>query len=136
MTAKRKIGGRPQLTVGKRTKKIDVRFTEDEYKIVLQLEGTLGISRTELIRLRLLSNAESVVINAKELITLVDSIGTEIGRCGNNINQLAKHANILQKLGKTDSIVTERFNGLLSEYLKHLQSLEIAFRQIIRLTGR
>jgi hypothetical protein len=136
MTAKRKIDGRPRLTEGKRTKKIDVRFTEDEYKLVLELESSLGISRTELIRKRILFNAQSVVINARELISLVDSIGAEMGRCGNNINQLAKHANIQQKKGITDASITERFNSLLTAYLKCQQSLEIAFRQIIRLTGK
>ncbi|WP_183573812.1 plasmid mobilization protein [Mucilaginibacter sp. X5P1] len=136
MTAKRRSGGRPRLTEGKRTKKIDVRFTEDEFKIILELEANLGMNRTDLIRLRILSDAQNIVINARELIGLVDSIGTEMAHCANNINQLAKHANILKKMGKTDPAVTERFSSLLTAYLQCQQSLEIAFRQIIRLAGR
>eukprot|EP01037_Dinobryon_pediforme_P007119 gene7119-7185_t len=97
MDAYQKLKGRPQLTERKRTKKIDVRFTEDEYKIILALEQELGITKTELIRQRLLQNGKSIVINAKELIARLDAIGAELGRSGNNINQLARYATILQK---------------------------------------
>src|SRR5580658_3349438 len=136
MNAKRKPGGRPKMTEGKRTLKIDVRFTEDEYEIVLQLEKTLGISKTDLVRMRLLENAPAVIINAKELITAVDAIGTEMGRSGNNINQLAKYANILQKKGRPDTSIFGQFNALFAAYLEKQDKLEISLRQIIRAIGR
>src|SRR5438067_1532438 len=91
--------GRPQLENGKRSKKIDARFTEEEYKIILSLEKTLGISKTEVLRRRVLNNAETTVINAKELITSIDNIFADMGRVGNNINQLARHANTLKLQG-------------------------------------
>jgi hypothetical protein len=136
MTTKRKPGGRPKMSEGKRDKKITARFTEDEYKIVEKLETTLGINKTDLVRMRLLENAPTVIINAKELITSIDAIGTELGRCGNNINQLAKYANILQKKGRIDPSVTKQFNALLSGYLEKQEQLEISLRQVIRATGR
>jgi hypothetical protein len=132
MTFSRKVNGRPLKTEGKRTKKIDARFTEDEFKVVLELEKTLGISRTDLVRTRLLQNARLTVINAKELIALLDSIGTEIGRCGNNINQLAKYANVLNKYGKLSPMVMERFNLLFEDYTENQKKLEISLRKIIR----
>lgn len=124
------------MSEGKRDKKITARFTEDEYKIVEKLETTLGINKTDLVRMRLLENAPTVIINAKELITSIDAIGTELGRCGNNINQLAKYANILQKKGRIDPSVTKQFNALLSGYLEKQEQLEISLRQVIRATGR
>ena len=136
MTTKRKLSGRPKLAEGKRTKKIDVRFTEDEYKIVEKLEITLGVTKTDLVRMRLLENAPAVIVNAKELITAVDAIGTELGRCGNNINQLAKYANILQKKGRCDSSVIDQLNGLLAGYLERQEQLEITLRHVIRAIGR
>jgi len=136
MTTKRKLSGRPKLAEGKRTKKIDVRFTEDEYKIVEKLEITLGVTKTDLVRMRLLENAPAVILNAKELITAIDEIGTELGRCGNNINQLAKYANILQKKGRIDPSVTNQFNALLSGYLEKQEQLEISLRHVIRAIGR
>jgi len=131
----RKVHGRPLKTEGKRTKKIDARFTEDEFKVVLELEKTLGISRTDLVRTRLLQNAPLTVINAKELIALLDSIGTELGHCGNNINQLAKYANVLNKYGRLSPVVMERFNLLFEDYTENQKKLEISLRKIIRALG-
>jgi hypothetical protein len=135
MTFSRKVKGRPLKTEGKRTKKIDARFTEDEFKVVLELEKTLGISRTDLVRTRLLQDARLTVINAKELIALLDSIGTELGRCGNNINQLAKYANVLNKYGRLSPVVMERFNLLFEDYTENQKKLEISLRKIIRALG-
>ncbi len=120
------------MTEGKRTKKIDARFTEDEYKVILELEKQLGISKTELVRSRVLQNAQAIVINAKELLSQLDSIGTELGRSDNNINQLARYANILRKKNVVSPFVLERFNFLFGQYLDNQTKLEAALRQIIR----
>ena len=123
------------MLAGKRLKKIDTRFTEDEYQIVCEMEKTLGLTKTELVRQRLLSNAGVLVVNAKELIALLDQVGTEMGRCGNNINQLAKYANILKKRGMLAPVVIERFNVLFEQYLKNQQALEASLRKVFRMTG-
>ncbi|MBS1529743.1 MAG: plasmid mobilization relaxosome protein MobC [Bacteroidetes bacterium] len=136
MTARRNLTGRPPMTDGKRIKKIDARFTEDEYKIVLDLEKTLGISKTDLVRTKLLENAPQILINAKELITAIDAIGSELGRAGNNINQLARHANTLQKRGLLPPEIVDRFNALLSAYIQNQEQLEVSLRKIIRLIAR
>jgi hypothetical protein len=118
-----------------RTKKIDARFTEDEYKTILELEKELGISKTNLVRTRVLRNAPEIIINAKDLIRHLDSIGAEMGRAGNNINQLARYANILIKKAILSPVVVERFNILFEQYLEHQKTLEAALRKIIRSMG-
>lgn len=123
------------MQAGKRTKKIDTRFTEDEYQIICGLEKTLGLTKTELVRQRLLTNAGLLVVNAKELIALLDQVGTEMGRCGNNINQLAKYANILKKRGMLSPVVIERFNVLFEQYLKTQHALDTSLRKVFRMTG-
>ncbi|SEN01691.1 mobilisation protein (MobC) [Mucilaginibacter gossypiicola] len=128
--------GRPQLKSGKRTKKIDVRFTDDEYNLIITLEQTLGISKTELLRKRVLNNAPTVIINAKELIMSLDDIFSELGRIGNNINQLAKHANTLKLQGALSPLVAEQFNVHFHKYLQIQLQLEISLRKVIRLVGR
>ena len=133
MTKERNKGGRPRKTEGKRTKKIDTRFTEDEFKIILELEKTLGVRRTDLVRGRLLQDARLTIVNAAELIALLQQIGAALGRSGNNINQLAKYANILKKKSVLSPVVSERFNLLFEEYLGHQKSLEAAFRKAFRL---
>ena len=118
-----------------RTKKIDARFTEAEYQLVLAMEKELGVRKTDLVRMRLLNNAQAVVINAKELIRSLDSIGAELGRSGNNINQLARYANILNKKRALSPVVMERFNMLFDAYIDHQKTLETALRRVIRATG-
>ncbi|BAU51947.1 plasmid mobilization protein [Mucilaginibacter gotjawali] len=131
----KKLNGRPKLKEGKRTKFINVRFTEDEYKDVAELEKQLGITKTDLIRMRILSDAKKTVINSKELIHHLDKVGAELGRIGNNINQLAKHANILKLQGRLNPGIISKFNELFGDYIKVQQLLEISLRKIIRAMG-
>jgi hypothetical protein len=136
MGGSRKLAGRPQLKTGKRSKKIDARFTEEEYNLVISMETELGISKTELVRMRLLNNAGNIVVNSRELLRHLDSIGAEMGRSGNNINQLAKHANTLKLQGELSPFVAAKFNELLGDHIKICQLLEVALRKIIRAMGK
>jgi hypothetical protein len=115
-----------------RTKKIDARFTEAEYQLVMAMEKELGVRKTDLVRMRLLTGAPSVVLNAKELIRSLDSIGAELGHSGNNINQLSRYANILNKKRMLSPVVMERFNILFEQYIGHQKNLEAALRSIVR----
>ena len=131
----KKRNGRPKLTEGKRTKFINVRFTEEEYREITDLEKELSVSKTDLIRMRILSDAKSIVINSRELIKHLDSAGGEMGRIGNNINQLAKHANTLKLKGELTANIITQFNKLFEEYIVVQQRFEIALRKIIRDMG-
>lgn len=113
--------------------KIDVRFTEEEYKLITAMELALGVSKTKLVRARLLDNGTGIMINAKALISELNHIGAELGRSGNNLNQLAHYANILNKKAVLSPVVAERFNLLLEDYLKSRAELDTSLRKIIRL---
>lgn len=132
----KKLSGRPQLRSGKRSKKIDARFTEEEYQLIVAMEAELGISKTELVRMRLLNDAARIVINSKELLKHLDSIGAEMGRSGNNINQLARHANTLKLQGALSPAVASKFTTLLEGHISICQALEAALRKIIRAMGK
>jgi hypothetical protein len=132
----RMANGRPQLESGKRSKKIDVRFTEDEYNLITSLEKALGISKTEILRKRVLNNARATVVNAKELIICLDNIFAEMNRVGNNINQLAKHANTLKLQGGISPLIIDQFDVHFLKYLQLQQQLEISLRKVIRLVGK
>ncbi|MEO6850724.1 MAG: plasmid mobilization relaxosome protein MobC [Mucilaginibacter sp.] len=131
----KKLNGRPKLKEGQRSKFINVRFTEDEYGEIAELERELGISKTELVRMRVLSNAKKTIINSKELIKFLDTAGAEMGRIGNNINQLAKHANTLQLKGALNQDIIANFNKLFEDYILVQQNFEVALRKIIRAMG-
>ena len=136
MQDRRSRPGRPTKADANRTKKITVRFTEDEYRTISELEETLGISKTDLVRERLLHGARLTIINAKELTAVLNVIGTELGRSGNNINQLARHANTLNKQGAPSPVLMEYFNVLFTTHLENRKQLETALRKIILSLGR
>ena len=135
MGNQKRLTGRPQLIEGKRSKRIIARFTELEYREVTELEQQLGVSKTDLIRMRVLSDAKKTVINSRELIHHLDKVGAELGRIGNNINQLAKHANVLRLKGGLNPAIISDFNELFEDYIKIQKMLEISFRKIIRAMG-
>lgn len=124
------------MAEGKRTKKITARFTQDEYKTISALEETMGTSKTDLVRERLLHGARLTIINAKELVAALDVIGTELGRSGNNINQLAKYANTLNKKGQLSPVVIAYFNSLCEKHLGNRKQLDTVLRKIILSLGR
>jgi hypothetical protein len=136
MGGSRKLTGRPVLKEGKRTKKIGARFTQDEYDLIQALEKQLGLSETDLVRMRLLNDSEKQIVNARDFIIAIDQVGAEIGRVGNNINQLAKHANTLKLMGALHPSVIIRFNELFDQYLVIQRSLETTLRKIIRAMGK
>lgn len=117
----------------KKVRRFELRLSEQELMQFLELEKSLGISRSDIVRIRVLKNAANMLTNTKELMKKLDSIGAELGRSGNNINQLAKHANILQKQGLLSQSVATEFTSLLGGYITVQQELEKNIRQIIRL---
>lgn len=121
------------MTSGKRIKIIKARLTDEEFQRLKEIESSLGITRMELIRSRVLYNSNKVLVNAGELLKQLDMIGAELGRAGNNINQLARHANILSNQGLLSESVAMEFNELFRFYIQNQQVLEKALRQIIRL---
>ncbi|HZY39744.1 MAG TPA: plasmid mobilization relaxosome protein MobC [Mucilaginibacter sp.] len=131
----RKLNGRPPLQEGKRSFRVTARFNKEEYKIVQELEKTLGVNKTEIVRSRLLQNGTAVLVNAKEVIRELDLIGTELGRSGNNINQLAHYANVLKLKSVFSESVIVRFNEIFELHLEQRKELDTTLRKIIRILG-
>ena len=67
-----------------------------------------------------------------DLIKQLDRLGVQIGRIGNNINQVAKYANIQNKSGKVDQNTMIRFEKLMQGYLKEQRNLINAYRALVR----
>ena len=132
----KKLTGRPELKTGKRVKKLDVRFTQEEYDQILAMEKEFGISRTELLRMRVLNDADKIIVNGAAMLKALDTVGAELGRAGNNINQLAKHANTERLAGSVPPKVTAAYINLMEDYIAMQRSLESALRMIIRLMGK
>ncbi len=112
--------------------KVDVRFTEAEYQQIIKLERALGKNKTELVRMRILKDIALVPIDTAELRLSLDAIALDIKRAGNNINQIARHANTMRPQGAMPSYILQRFDELFERYLKHLKELEVLLRKIAR----
>ncbi|MDQ1142948.1 plasmid mobilization protein [Pedobacter agri] len=127
--------GRPPLVSGKRIKKIDVRFTEEEFDLILAMEKASGMKKADLIRKKVLSEGESMLIDSKLMMNNLDVIGLELSRAGNNINQLARYANILNQDGLLSGVLVDRLLLELRKYNKIKMDLERLMRKLIRLLG-
>lgn len=128
--------GRPAMKTGQRIRKIDTRFTEEEFNALIELERTSGMSRSELIRIRVLENQAGFVVNVKEMMMRLDLLGAQLGRIGNNMNQLARYANTLNKRGVLSPQIVERYNQILGEYVAAQLFLDSILRKVVRKLSR
>lgn len=124
--------GRPPLDEGKRSFKIDVRFTEAEYRQVEALEKALGLNKAELIRKRVLNNSEGLLVNTGALMKGLDAISLELARSGNNINQLARYANRLQRHGVLSPKVVLDLFDTFAVHQRRQGELQVLFRKFLR----
>lgn len=127
-----KKGGRPKSELNNiRNIRYTVRFNVEENKNLTETVSILGCSVADYLRSKAIEGRK-LVVNGAALIANLDRVGGELGRSGNNINQLAKHANILNKTGKLDETIINKFNIQFAEYIKTQQETEVAIRKIIR----
>lgn len=130
---KNRKANRKSISNEQRTRRFELRLSEAERAQFLELEKALGLSRADIVRIRVLQHSKKMLVNTTETMKLLDSIGTEIGRSGNNINQLAKHANTLRQQGMLHAALIRDLAPLLTEYIRLQRRLEQVIRQLIRL---
>ncbi len=128
--------GRPIKENGKRERRIFICLSDDEVERLMFLESETGSNRSSLFREMVLNNSDRVFLNARELLKALSVISGELGRIGNNINQLARHTNTLNKNSNVPIGVVTNFNDLMTEYLLAEQDLHKAFRDIYRLMSK
>lgn len=126
-----KKGGRPKVDeTKKKLSYIRFRCLEDEKKQIALLSKTYGLSMTDYILKKALD--KKLVTNHVQLLGEIHTIGTELARSGNNINQLAKHANTLNKTGNLNQSILGQLNVLLENYQQQQNEIRTVFRKIIR----
>ena len=128
----KKTAGRPELKIGKKTKYLQARLSEQEYQMLVNTAKELNLSQTELIRARVINNNQSLLINAKEAIQTLDKISMELNRAGNNINQIARYTNSLKLMELENTDILPEFNKIFGNYILIQQDLEKALRKIMR----
>lgn len=124
---------RTETPKSKRVCRFELRLTENEKAQFLALERSLGINRSEIIRNRVLSHPSRTLVHSKTILQMLDTLGSELGRSGNNINQLARHINTLKLQGKLEPGELSRFPSLIADYIKYQRQIEQEFRNLMRL---
>ena len=111
-----------------------MHVTELEYTKIQTLYHASGQKTvSDFMRALVLDDQKSYsIINNVELIKHLDPIGTEIGRIGNNINQLAKYANIQVLSGKVDPRTMTKFTDQMDSFLQERRELAKANRALVR----
>ena len=114
----------------KEKKSVTIRFrcTKEEKEIIVK-ESNSFKSMTDYMHRRIFRSGASIV-NPVELIRLLDEIVAEMGRIGNNMNQLARHVN---RTGFMSEPMSSMYVGLLREYILEERELNKLFRKIISL---
>lgn len=134
-SSKKGIGGRKKLPAGKHlNKKLQIHVTEEENTQIENDFANSGLnSKSEYLRQRLLKpGRRSSSINPIELLKQIDKIGAELGSIGNNMNQIAKYANLLSLRGELNMHPIKQFNMLMDEYMSTRRELVKAYRAIIK----
>lgn len=138
MTARKNkpTGGRLPLKGEYKSKIVQARVTEEEFRSLHKQATYTGLTMTTLIRNKLLGTQKQQFVNAKDLLQQLDAIGTEIGRTGNNINQLARHANALVKHQKSPISILDDFIPLFKSYIQQQNRLEKHLRKLLRMMAK
>lgn len=110
------------------------RLKDDDYQSLFRDFESSGFkSISEYLRVFFLrASHKPQRINSNALLKQLSAIGTEISRIGNNINQLARHANGMYKAGHVNPRIMVEFNRLMTEYLGYRRELVKAYRAIMR----
>lgn len=128
---KRKKGGRPLLPEDqKMTEKITLRCTKKDKEMLKEIAVICNLTLSEYLTKKGLD--ERIVENRIKIITSLNTVILELARGGNNINQLAKHANRHKNIDGLDEKMMFSYNLLLDEYLNNMASLKTIFKGIYR----
>jgi hypothetical protein len=124
----KKKNGRPNL-LEEELKSVTIKFrcTKKEKEALFELSKNYNFSLSEYLLQKALE--KKTVSNKIELLSKLDSINLEMTRAGNNINQLAKHANRVKSNVGLDQGTFLNFNLLLNDYKKKIEEV----RSIVKL---
>lgn len=87
----RNKGGRPRKIEGGKNKQVHVRISEGQHLLLKKLEQQSGLTRSDLFVRRVLEDQHYLI--TADVLTTLQSLGLELSRIGNNLNQIAHQVN-------------------------------------------
>ena len=93
---------------------VSVRLKPKDYTQLKAESRFLGVSLSQLIRIKLASDRNKI-IDTKGILNAIDNVVTEQAKMNNNINQLAKHTNTSR-----DKIYPKDFQDHTALMWKHI----------------
>lgn len=121
---KRKLTGRPKLAEKDLKKhRIVMRFTEDDFNIIKRRAENGGLKPSEYSEDLILKSRSFFAANPRETIEGFKSVAKEINPIGNNLNQLARHANVSYKAGVVDKDTFIKMNELIGQFIEKQNKL-------------
>ncbi|HLT86502.1 MAG TPA: plasmid mobilization relaxosome protein MobC [Sphingobacterium sp.] len=114
----------------KKSSYIRFRCSPEEKQKIKEYASSLGLSLTDYLLTKALD--KTVVVNRLEFMQKFSEVGTEISRCGNNINQLAKHVNSQRKIGIKSEAWFKIYTDMIREYVDSQDELRRTIRKMLR----
>ena len=102
--------------IEKRIKSVHFRFTENEKLEIEKSAAQMGVSVSQYVRTRIFKNEVST-INAVEFLKAYREQVHELKKNGNNINQLIRYANYIEKTGQVSPQIIEEMNKYLGGFI-------------------
>lgn len=106
---------------------VSVRLRPKDYTQLKEESKFLGVSLSQLIRIKLASD-QIKIIDTKGILNAIDKVVTEQARVNNNINQLAKHANTYRD--KISPKVFQDHTMLMAKHLEYRDFMNKVLKQI------
>jgi Bacterial mobilisation protein (MobC). len=92
----------------------------------------MGASVSYYVRTRLFKKSEASVINAVEYLRAYKEGVRELKAIGNNMNQLARYVNYVEKSGQIQPAVLEELISLLQDFIRSQREVADLDRKILR----
>lgn len=125
-------GRKPLPTANALGQSIKCWVTPSEKQQLEKLAQTAGLSLSQYCRGKLFDTVPLYRANPRELIQMMNRLSAEMHPVGNNINQLARHANTAAKSGWSGGPAMDELNQLITLFTKQQAVIAEAFVKFLR----
>ncbi|PSR51934.1 hypothetical protein AHMF7605_28920 [Adhaeribacter arboris] len=127
-------GGRPKKSdKERRDKPVLIKFTEDERNQLYKESEDLGWKQPLVyFRNKLLSKTNSTNHNPQSLFKALNRLNPELNKVGNNINQIARYVNYLDKNNMVDQKFIAEYSTCFKEMIEVQKEYTLAIKAYLR----